>query len=318
MNIDDIEVLDDNTTKEKLIFTADQDVNIRLDVYLTKYIEDYSRSFIQKIIKENLVTVNGLVKNLSYKVKKNDLIQIVMQDIKPSKIEPQDIPLDIVYEDDDIIIINKKRGMVVHPATGNCNNTLVNALLFHTKNSLSDINGIERPGIVHRIDKDTSGVIVACKNNSSHKILTDVFSKHNIKREYVAIVKGYPDSDKGLINAPIGRDKFNRLKMAVDLKNGKRAVTNFEVLEKMKGASYIKAVLETGRTHQIRTHMAFIGNPLLGDDIYGGKDKRFEKGQLLHARLLGFIHPIKNEYMEFTANLDDYFQNALEVLRKHE
>ncbi|HOD93177.1 MAG TPA: RluA family pseudouridine synthase [Clostridia bacterium] len=318
MNIDDIEVLDDNTTKEKLIFTADQDVNIRLDVYLTKYIEDYSRSFIQKIIKENLVTVNGLVKNLSYKVKKNDLIQIVMQDIKPSKIEPQDIPLDIVYEDDDIIIINKKRGMVVHPATGNCNNTLVNALLFHTKNSLSDINGIERPGIVHRIDKDTSGVIVACKNNSSHKILTDVFSKHNIKREYVAIVKGYPDSDKGLINAPIGRDKFNRLKMAVDSKNGKRAVTNFEVLEKMKGASYIKAVLETGRTHQIRTHMAFIGNPLLGDDIYGGKDKRFEKGQLLHARLLGFIHPIKNEYMEFTANLDDYFQNALEVLRKHE
>ncbi|MFA5341817.1 MAG: RluA family pseudouridine synthase [Clostridia bacterium] len=315
MSIDDTQILNDIESLEKLEFQVDQDFGIRLDVFLAKYIEDYSRSYIQRLIRDNLVTVNGLIRNLSYKVNVNDIIQLTLQDVKPSKIEPQDIPLDIIYEDDDIIIINKKRGMVVHPATGNYSNTLVNALLYHTRNSLSDINGIERPGIVHRIDKDTSGVIVACKNNNSHRVLTEVFSKHDIKREYLAIVKGYPDSEKGLINAPIGRDKYNRLKMAVDSKNGKNAITTFEVLEKLKGAALIKAQLDTGRTHQIRVHMSYIGNPLLGDDIYGGKDKRFDKGQLLHARLLGFIHPVKKEYMEFTAEPDDYFQNAMEVLR---
>ncbi len=315
MSIDDTQILNDIESLEKLEFQVDQDFGIRLDVFLAKYIEDYSRSYIQRLIRDNLVTVNGLIRNLSYKVNVNDIIQLTLQDVKPSKIEPQDIPLDIIYEDDDIIIINKKRGMVVHPATGNYSNTLVNALLYHTRNSLSDINGIERPGIVHRIDKDTSGVIVACKNNNSHRVLTEVFSKHDIKREYLAIVKGYPDSEKGLINAPIGRDKYNRLKMAVDSKNGKNAITTFEVLEKLKGAALIKAQLDTGRTHQIRVHMSYIGNPLLGDDIYGGKDKRFDKGQLLHARLLGFIHPVKKEYMEFTSEPDDYFQNAMEVLR---
>lgn len=316
MNICDEEISIDGETQDKLVFQADQDLGLRLDSYLTKYMEDYSRSFIQKIVKDGFVTVNGIVRNVSYTVKRDDIILVMMQAAKPSNIEPQNIPLDVLYEDDDIILVNKKRGMVVHPATGNYSNTLVNALLFHTKNSLSDINGIERPGIVHRIDKDTSGIIVACKNNNSHRILTETFSKHDIKREYIALVKGYPDSDKGLIKAPIGRDRFNRLKMAVDSKNGKNAVTNFEVIKKMEGASYIKAVLETGRTHQIRVHMAFIGNPLLGDDIYGGKDKRFEKGQLLHARLLGFIHPVRKEYMEFTAEPDDYFQNALKILAK--
>lgn len=306
-------ILQDNDSVNELVFSADSDRGMRLDVYLTKYIEDYSRSFIQKIIKEGQVTVNSLVRNASYSVKNNDVIKVIMPDILPSSIQPQNIPLDILYEDDDVIVINKKRGMVVHPATGNYSDTLVNALLYHTKNSLSDINRVERPGIVHRIDKDTSGVILACKNNYSHRVLTESFARHDVKREYIAIVKGYPNSDKGLINAPIARDRLNRLKMAVD-SDGKKAVTHFEVLEKMHGASKIKAVLETGRTHQIRVHMAFIGNPLLGDDIYGGKDKRFNKGQLLHAYLLGFIHPVKKEYMEFTAPPDDYFKNAMKVL----
>jgi len=296
------------------VLNVDQDEGLRLDVYLAKYIEDYSRSYIHKTIKEGNVTVNDKIKNPSYKVKCKDSITVTILSNRPSSIEPEDIPLDIVFEDEDIIVVNKTRGMVVHPAIGNYSSTLVNALMYHTKNSLSDINGIERPGIVHRIDKDTSGVIVVAKNNSSHRFLADVFSRHDIKREYIAIVKGYPDSDKGKIDAPIGRDKFNRLKMSVESGMGKRAVTHFEVKQKFEGASYISAFLETGRTHQIRVHMSFIGNPLLGDDIYGGKDKRFTNGQLLHARLLGFIHPRTNLYMEFIAEPDEYFKNALEVL----
>ena len=298
------------------VLHVNQDEGLRLDTYLAKYIEDYSRSYIQKTIKDGNVTVNGKIKNPSYKVNSKDSIMVTISSNNPSSIEPEDITLDIVYEDDDIIVVNKSRGMVVHPAIGNYSSTLVNALMYHTKNSLSDINGIERPGIVHRIDKDTSGVIVVAKNNSSHRFLADIFSRHDIKREYIAIVKGYPDSEKGKIDAPIGRDKFNRLKMSVESVAGKRAVTYFEVKQKLDGASYISAFLETGRTHQIRVHMSFIGNPLLGDDIYGGKDKRFTNGQLLHARLLGFVHPRTHQYMEFVAEPDQYFENALEVLSK--
>lgn len=299
---------------ETLDFSVQQDEGLRLDVYLAKYIEDYSRSYIQRIIKQGNVEVNGRPKNSSYLVNAADNITVIIPETEASSILAEKIPLDIVYEDEDIIVINKRRGMVVHPATGNYTNTLVNALLYHTKNSLSDINGIERPGIVHRIDKDTSGVIVAVKNNNAHRALTEKFAVHDIKREYIAIVKGYPNSDKGLIDAAIARDKFNRLKMAVD-REGRPAITRFEVTQRLNGASCILATLETGRTHQIRVHMSYIGNPLLGDDIYGGKDKRFTSGQLLHARLLGFNHPVTNEYMEFTAEPDAYFKKAMEALK---
>jgi len=294
----------------------DKDEGLRMDVYLTRLFEDYSRTYLAKLIKEDCVKVNGESKQSKYKVKIDDDIVVNIPQIIVPDITPCNIPVDIVYEDNDIIVVNKEKGMVVHPAPGNYTGTLVNALLFHTEGGLSDINGVERPGIVHRIDKDTSGLLVVAKNNNAHRKLSELFAVHDITREYIAIVKGMIGPNGGNIDAPIGRDVNNRLKMAVDTKNGKHAVTHFTVVERLKGATFIKVHLETGRTHQIRVHMAYIGYPVLGDDIYGGKDPRFDKGQLLHARLLGFVHPSTEKYVEYTAEPGAYFNDALDLLRK--
>lgn len=288
----------------------------RIDKYLSDELSQYSRSFIQKLIKDENVFVNGNSIKSNYKVVTNDTICVDIPELTETEILPQDIPLDILYEDDDIIVVNKPKGMVVHPAAGHYSGTLVNALMYHCKDKLSGINGVLRPGIVHRIDMNTTGVLVVCKNDYSHNFIAEQLAVHSITRRYYAICYNSFKESEGTIDAPIGRNPNDRKKMCVDYKNGRRAVTHYKVLENFGKYSFVECQLETGRTHQIRVHMAKIGHPLLGDDVYCNAKSPYKlEGQTLHAKILGFIHPSTGEYMEFEAPLPEYFEKILTDLR---
>lgn len=292
-----------------------EEEGLRLDLYAASNLGTRSRSSIQKLIKEGLVLVNGKKEKSSYLVKEEDQIEVCMPEEIETEIRPENISLDIVYEDGDVIVINKPKAMVVHPAPGNYSGTLVNALLYHFENKLSTINGAQRPGIVHRIDKDTTGLLVVAKNDEAHKNLSEQFKVHSITREYSMIVLGNPKEDQYTVDGPIGRNPKDRLKMAV-VEGGKPARTHFKVEERFEGYSLLTARLETGRTHQIRVHSTYKGYPLLGDSLYyGGKFKIKSIGPVLHAGTLGFMHPSKAEYMEFHADLPEYFLKIIEGLR---
>ena len=289
---------------------------MRLDRYLAEQIPDLTRSYLQKLLKENLAEVNGKIVKANYKVKKGDQISLELPEVQEPEAFPENIPLDILYEDEDVLLVNKPKGMVVHPAAGHLSGTLVNGVLYHCRGQLSGINGVLRPGIVHRIDRDTTGVLVVCKNDRAHQSLAAQLKEHSITRKYRAIVLGSLKED-GTVNAPIGRHPVDRKKMAVNRKNGKEAVTHYHVLEELKGYTYIECQLETGRTHQIRVHMASIGHPLLGDSVYGPSRCPFSlEGQCLHAMVLGFLHPSTGAYMEFESPLPEYFEKLLQKLQK--
>ena len=289
----------------------------RLDKFLSAMLPDQSRSYLQKIIKDGNVLVNGEPKKSSYRLEDGDEVTADLPELKSPDIEPENIPLDILYEDDSILMVNKPKGMVVHPSAGHYTGTLVNAVLWHCQGQLSGINGVSRPGIVHRIDKDTTGVLVVCKNDAAHNAVAAQLKEHSITRKYRAIVHGVIKEDEGTVDAPIGRHPTERKKMASGVKNGKRAVTHYRVLERFQGYTYVECQLETGRTHQIRVHMASIHHPLLGDTVYGpAKDSHHLEGQTLHAMVLGLIHPVTGEYLEVEAPLPEYFENLLKKLRK--
>ncbi len=302
--------------KEIQITCDDLTEGLRIDKFLADTCEDLSRSYIQKLIADGLVKVNDKTVKASYKVEEEDSIVFTVPDTTMPDILPENIPLDVAYEDDDIIIVNKPKGMVVHPALGKYTGTLVNALLYHCAGQLSGINGIERPGIVHRIDRDTTGLLIACKNNKAHQYVAEQLKEHSITRRYEAICVGELKDNEGTIDAPIGRNPNDRKKMAINHVNGRHAVTHYRVLERFNGFTHIECVLETGRTHQIRVHMSSIGHPLLGDEVYGGIRQGFKlQGQCLHARVLGLIHPTTGEYIEFSSELPEYFTELLEQLR---
>jgi len=287
----------------------------RIDKCVSEMMGDrLSRSFLQKIIKDGKLLVNGKPVKVSYPVKADDEVEFDIPEPIALNIKPVHIPLDILYEDEDILIVNKPKGMVVHPAPGHLEDTLVNALLYHCENHLSGINGVMRPGIVHRIDMDTSGSLVICKNDKAHKCLAEQFKEHSITRKYYCIVVGNVKEDEGIIDKPIGRHPTLKIKMAINEKNGKRAVTHFRVLERFGKYTYLECELETGRTHQIRVHMSSIGYPLLGDLVYGSKDYK-GLGQMLHAQTLGFIHPSLKEYVEFQAPLPEYFEDCIKMCK---
>jgi 23S rRNA pseudouridine1911/1915/1917 synthase len=289
----------------------------RIDKCISSYMADLSRSYIQKIIKDGNVFVNDMAVKANYKCRFDDKIRFILPKAVEPDIPPQNIPLDIIYEDSDILIVNKPKNMVVHPAPGHYEGTLVNAIMYHCKDGLSGINGVMRPGIVHRIDKDTTGSLIVCKNDETHRAIADMLKTHDITRKYRAIVYGNIKEDEGVVDAPIGRHPNDRKKMAVNEKNGKRAVTHYRVLERFGDYTYIECELETGRTHQIRVHMASIGHPLLGDEVYSKNKSKFKlEGQVLHAMTIGFVHPRSKEYMEFNAELPEYFERLLEILRK--
>lgn len=289
----------------------------RIDKALSEYFSDYSRSFLKKLFDDGLVQVNGQNVKPSYKLRSCDLIDISVPEPVSVDIEPENIPLDIVYEDDDLIIVNKPKNMVVHPAPGHYSGTMVNGLMYHFAGSLSGINGEQRPGIVHRIDMDTTGLLVVCKNDTAHRILSEMLSRHDITRKYYAIVHGNLPDEAGTIDKPIGRNPVDRKKMAVNERNGRRAVTHYKVIERLNNQyTYIECQLETGRTHQIRVHMASIGHPILGDELYGPRKCPYKlQGQTLHAGVLGFVHPTTGKYVEFHAGLPEYFEKLLSVLR---
>lgn len=295
----------------------DVDAGKRLDSFLAeKNAAKYTRSFIGKMIEENLVLYNGKPSKASTKMKTGDRIELFEKEPEPLAVKGEEIPLEIVYEDDDLMVINKPRGMVVHPAPGHTSGTLVNAVLSHAGESLSSINGVLRPGIVHRIDKDTSGLILVCKNDFSHKALAKQLEEHSITRRYHAICSGRLKEEQGTVSAPIGRDEKNRKQQAINYKHGKEAITHYRLLENLQNASLLECRLETGRTHQIRVHMKSIGHPLLGDPLYGPKKNLYAiKGQALHAMVLGFVHPRSGEYMEFSADYPEDFQKLLNKLR---
>jgi 23S rRNA pseudouridine1911/1915/1917 synthase len=290
---------------------------MRIDRYLSEKYPEHSRSYLQKLIKDGNVLVNGNTVKANYKLSEQDELTVEIPEPKEVDIVAEPVPMDIVYEDDDIIIINKQKDMVVHPCPGHYSGTLVNGLLYHCKDQLSGINGELRPGIVHRIDKDTTGLIVVCKNDQAHRFIAEQLKVHSITRKYHAIVYQNISEEEGSVDAPIGRNPNDRKKMAVNYKNGKRAVTHYKVLERLKQKyTYIECSLETGRTHQIRVHMAHIHHPLVGDEVYGPKKDKFHlQGQCLHAKVLGFIHPTTKEYVEFTSPLPDYFEEMLNKLR---
>ena len=299
----------------------DEDIGKRLDVFLTER-EDVTRAFAQKLIEDGNVLVCGTAKSKNYKIRKADTISVDYPPPQNCEAEPEDIPVDIVYEDEDIIVVNKARGMVVHPAAGNYSGTLVNALMFHRGSALSDIGGVIRPGIVHRIDKDTSGLLVVAKNNDAHLSLSAQIKEHKVSRIYHAIAIGRIDENMTL-DFPIGRSAVDRKKMAVTEKNSKNAVTHVEVMENFVGATYVKCILETGRTHQIRVHLSHIGHPLLGDEVYGSAKlplnreyMRDNPGQCLHAAELELTHPRTGEIMHFSRPLPEYFTNVLQKLRQ--
>ena len=293
-----------------------EDVGTRIDVFLAENMEDLSRSGVQKLIDEGMITLNGGKTKANYKLREKDIIDVTVPEVKEVEILPEDIPLDILYEDADVIVVNKPQGMVVHPAPGHTSGTLVNALMFHCGDDLSGINGEKRPGIVHRIDKDTSGVLMIAKNDMAHQSLAAQLAEHSITRKYNAVVYNGFNEDEGTVNKPIGRNPQDRKKMAVTEKHSRHAVTHYRVIERMEKFTLIEAQLETGRTHQIRVHMTYIGHPLLGDPVYGPKKQPVSlEGQALHARVLGFIHPRTGEYMEFEAPLPPHFEALLERLR---
>ena len=288
----------------------------RVDAYISEMQYDLSRSYAQKLIETGQVKVNNEIVRSNYRVKVNDLIEINIPEPVDPEAQPEQIEIDVLYEDDQIVIVNKPKGMVVHPAAGNTAGTLVNALLSHCEGRLSNINGVVRPGIVHRIDKDTSGILIVTKTNFAHEYFSEKFKNHDINRTYFAIVVGVIAENKGLIDAPIGRNQNDRKKMAVNVTNGKHAVTHFEVIERIKGFTLIKVNLETGRTHQIRVHLSYIGFPIVGDTVYGKKKQTLtESGQALHAGVLGFVHPVTNEYMEFSSKPPDDFNDIIEKIR---
>ncbi len=303
-------------SEKNIFYINDENVGIRIDKYLNNIFKDKSRSYLQGLIEKEYVKVNDKCIKNNYKLRLNDRLEMNLPEPELLKVEPENIPIDILYEDRDVIVVNKSKGMVVHPAPGNYNGTLVNAVLYHCKD-LSSINGVIRPGIVHRIDKDTSGVLVIAKNDEAHNFLSEQLKNHTMKREYYALTEGIITSDEGVIDKPLGRNKNDRLKFAI-VEGGKRAVTHYNVLERYnKGYTLVKCVLETGRTHQIRVHMASIHHPLVGDPVYGLKKQRIKtNGQMLHAKVLGFIHPTTREYMEFTTELPDEFQTIIDSLRK--
>ena len=302
-----------------MIINVEDDFNTRIDKWLSDHIDNLSRSYIQNLIDNQNISVNSKPVKSNYKVSEDDEINIILPDNIEPEIIAEDIPLDIVYEDNDIIIINKPKGMVVHPAPGHYTGTMVNALMYHCRDNLSGINGVLRPGIVHRIDKDTTGLVVACKNDKSHLALSEQLKVHSITRKYRAIVYGVLKDDNGTIEAGIARHHTDRKKMAVDNFRGRPAITHYKVLERFKDYTYIECQLETGRTHQIRVHMKSIGHPVLGDTVYGPEKCPFKlEGQALHAMVLGFKHPTTGEYVEFTSNppVPEYFSQLLNKLSR--
>jgi len=292
-----------------------QSTALRIDKYISENI-NLTRSAVQGLIENNCVLVNGKTVSKNYKTREGDEIEVSVPEPQSMDTLPENIPLDIVYEDSDLLVVNKPKGMVVHPAHGNYTGTLVNALLFHCGDSLSGINGVIRPGIVHRIDKNTSGLLIVAKNDKSHVHLAEQIKAHSFTREYEAVATGYFKEKSGTVNAPIGRHKTDRKKMCVTYENSKNAVTHYEVIKQYSGYAHVKLVLETGRTHQIRVHLSYMGHPVLGDDVYG-KPYRGIEGQCLHARKIGFIHPSTNQYMEFSSELPDYFRSVLNKLEKN-
>ena len=300
---------------EELTLVFESDEPQRVDAFIANELE-LTRSHVSKLLSEGNVKVNSMAVQKSAKLKKGDTVDVIVPDPEPLDILPENIPLDIVYEDDYLLVVNKPKGMVVHPAPGNYTGTLVNALLWHCKDNLSGINGVMRPGIVHRIDKDTSGLLMVAKNDVAHTFLSEQIKEHSFVREYEAVVHGVIKQDMGRIEAPIGRHPVKRKQMAVTPENSKPAITHFQVLERTKDFTHIRLRLETGRTHQIRVHMSYLGYAVAGDSVYGPK-KCIESlgGQCLHAKKLGFIHPKTNEYMEFTSELPEYFVKFLERIK---
>jgi len=288
--------------------------NERIDAYIARQLEEMSRSSVQKLIADGMITVNNKSIKANYKLKKNDEINILIPEPEPLDIAAEDIPIDIVYEDDDLAVINKPQGMVVHPAPGHHTGTLVNGLMYHLKN-LSSINGVMRPGIVHRLDKNTSGMMLVAKNDKSHNFLAKCLKEHSINRIYYALVEGNIKDDEGVVDAPLGRSEKDRKKRTVTTKNSKNAVTNYWVVERYGKYTLLKLKLQTGRTHQIRVHMKYIAHPVVGDDVYGSKTNKFGlNGQLLHSKTVGFIHPSTGEYMEFDSELPEYFAKVLRII----
>ena len=301
---------------ERMILTASpEDRGSRIDKYITENIGELTRSAVQGLIEKGLVLADGSSINKNYKLRGGEEITVDIPEPEPMDAVPEDIPLDIVYEDGDLLVVNKPKGMVVHPAHGNYSGTLVNALLHHCGDSLSGINGVIRPGIVHRIDKNTSGLLIVAKNDASHLKLAEQIKAHSFTREYEAVACGYFRDTEGTVDAPIGRHKTDRKKMCVTTENSRNAVTHYSVIKQYGGYAHVRLRLETGRTHQIRVHLSYIGHPVLGDDVYGKPYKGLE-GQCLHARRIGFIHPSTGEYMEFTSELPDYFRSVLAKLEK--
>ena len=301
---------------DNYLFVIQQDQQMRLDKYLAEQFPEQTRSYLQRLIKEGQVLVNGKSVKSGYQLLKGDEVSVSIPEPKELDVEPQKMDLDIVYEDEDVILINKPKGMVVHPAPGHTTDTLVNGLLYHCKDNLSGINGVARPGIVHRIDRDTTGILIVCKNDMAHNSIAAQLKEHSINRRYRALVHGNIKEDKGTVEGPIGRHPVDRKKMAINERNGKPAVTHYTVLERFGNYTLIECVLETGRTHQIRVHMTSIGHPLVGDEVYGPAKCPFKlQGQCLHAMVLGFVHPRTREYMEFSADIPEYFEELLRKLR---
>lgn len=297
------------------IEVLESQAGIRIDKFLAEELPELSRSYVQKLIKEEQITVNGKIVKANYKLSPEDLVVVLQPELKEPDILAENIPLDILYEDSDILIVNKPKGMVVHPSAGHYTGTLVNALMYYCKDDLSGINGVMRPGIVHRIDMDTTGSLLVCKNDYAHQNIAEQLKTHDIKRVYHAVVHGVLKEDEGTIDAPIGRHPVERKKMSINHKNGKEAVTHYKVMKRFRNYTYIQCQLETGRTHQIRVHMASIKHPLLGDVVYGPAKCPFKlQGQTLHAKTIGILHPRTNEYLEIDAPLPEYFSELLKKL----
>lgn len=300
----------------RVVNIEEQCSGMRADKLLSEQFPELSRSYIQRLIKDGHVTANEKVIKANYKVSTSDILKLDEPKLQEPDIMPENLPLDILYEDADLLIVNKPKGMVVHPSAGHYSGTLVNALMYHCKDQLSGINGVMRPGIVHRIDMDTTGSLLVCKNDFVHQHLAEQLKEHSIRRIYYAIVHGVIKEEEGTVNAPIGRHPIDRKKMSVNYKNGKNALTHYKVIERFKNYTYIECQLETGRTHQIRVHMAHIHHPLLGDAIYGPARSPFKlQGQTLHAKTLGIVHPRTKEYIEVNAPLPNYFVSLLNKLK---